>query len=110
MDVIQHATKFAEEDTTKQGAYLLAILRALGWSSMLDQSVKKLNIALARKYIRKHNKHIMKLFGPEFAELAKSDAFMLVDVINPYLIYLWHAQIIGTPDSASLQLLKQTTN
>lgn len=106
MDPVERAIHFAEEDTTKRAAYLLAILRTLGWCSVTDPTSHKLNATLTKKYIRKHSKHLGKLFDEKFVDLAKADIITLIDTINPHLIYLWHVQIIGTVANASLQLLK----
>ena len=94
MDPVERAIRFAEEDTTKRAAYLLAILRTLGWSSVTDPTSHNLNATLTKKYIRKHTKHLVKLFDEKFIELAKADI----------------VTIIGTVNNASLQLLKSLTS
>ena len=107
MDVIQKAARFGEEDNTRKGAYILAILRALGWTSPSDTAVKKPNIVLAKKYIRKQHKSLVKLFGEEFNELNRKDTMIIIDTINPHLIHFWHVQIIGNVEEAKLELLVQ---
>jgi hypothetical protein len=109
MDQIRYAAKFAEEDSTKRAAHLLAIIRTLGWKSITDRTEKKPNMALARKYIRKNNKALIKLFGCEFSNLNTTEAHNIIDVLNPHIIHLWHAQIVGTIDRATIELLMTVT-
>lgn len=108
MDNIQRAAKFADEDSTKQAAHLLAILQALGWKSIADRTEKKPNMSLARKYMRKNHKALTKLFGQEFVGLNKTDAYNIIDTLNPHLVRLWHVQIVGNADTAMIQLLMPT--
>jgi len=105
MDVIRNATRLAEENSTKRAAHLLAIIRVLGWKSVVDRSQKKPNITLARKYMRKNRKVLAKLFNGEFPEFGETNAYDIIDILNPHLIHHWHAQIVGTPDNAMIELL-----
>ncbi len=105
MDVMRNATRSTEEDTTKWAAHLLAIIRVLGWKSVADRSQKKPNIRLARKYMRKNRKALTKLFNNDFPKLSETNAYAIIDIINPHLIYYWHAQIVGTADNAMIELL-----
>lgn len=95
----------------KQLAYLINIIKELGWESLTDKRTIKPNVRRGQLYIRKHAIKLMELFGKEPKRLSTGISFYnldrnkLIDMINPLLIEMWHIQIIGTSNAASLQFL-----
>jgi hypothetical protein len=91
----------------KQLAYLIAIIKKLGWNSLNDSRTIKPDLDNCQHYISKHSSHLEELFDTSFLTKDKND---IVDIINPFLIKMWHIQIIGTIDAASIELLRPVTN
>lgn len=87
----------------KQLAYLINIVRQLGWDSLADTRTIKPNIRRCLVYIRKHKNVISTMF-PDII-CSTLNRFNLVNIINPILIHFWHVQIIGSMDLASLERL-----
>lgn len=86
----------------KKLAYLINIIKELGWDSFLDTRTIKPNLRRTQLYIRKKSKILRDLFEMDFDDIDKDN---IVDLINPLLIEFWHIQIIGNVNSASLQRL-----
>lgn len=86
----------------KKLAYLINIIKELGWDSFLDTRTIKPNLRRTQLYIRKKSKILRDLFEMDFDDIDKDN---IVDLINPLLIEFWHIQIIGNINSASLQRL-----
>lgn len=86
----------------KQLAHLINIVKELGWDSLMDPRHIKPNLRKAQLYIRKHHNEFQQIFNISDKDVNRNN---IVDIINPYLIEMWHIQIIGTFDDASLQLL-----
>jgi len=87
----------------KQSAYLLEILRQLGWSSLNDTRTIKPNLSQCKTYITEHAHHLKIIFSISFIV----PIYDLIDFLNPYFIKVWHIQIVGNPTSASIELLRQ---
>jgi hypothetical protein len=91
-----------ESDRAKRLAYLIAIVRAFGWESLIDTRAIKPNLRQAQLYIRKNMQELNRLFDIDFSKIKRGD---IVDIINPILISMWHVQIVGSPESAYLEML-----
>lgn len=101
MSLLQNIIKDGEAPAQKV-AYLINIIRELGWDSFTDPRTIKPNLRRTQLYLRKKSKILTGLFGPIFNDIKRDD---IVDILNPLMIEIWHVQIIGSPDAASLQLL-----
>jgi len=86
----------------KKSAYLIIIIKQLGWTSLTDKSVIKPSLQKTEVYLRKNGKILSTLFGIDFSAITRDD---IVDTINPLLIHIWQVQIVGDPTQASLELL-----
>jgi len=86
----------------KQLAYLIDIIKQLGWDSLNDNRTIKPNLRRTQVYLHKRSAKFKELFGISCDTINKQD---VVDIINPILIEYWHIQIIGDSNNASLQLL-----
>ena len=91
-------------DVAKCLAHLIAIIKSLGWDSLIDKRTIKPNIRSAQLYIRKHADELTKLYDVPFNNISKNN---IVDTINPLLIHIWHIQIVGDKNYAYLQLLQK---
>jgi hypothetical protein len=87
-------------------AYLIKMVKELGWDSLMDPRAIKPCLRKAQVYIRNHEILFSELFGENFKKIKKED---LVDVINPHLVHIWHIQIVGDYKSAALELLRPNT-
>jgi len=101
MSLLQNIIDDSEPNAQK-AAYMIEIIRKLGWESFVDGRTIKPDIRKTYTYVRKKYNTLSKLFGPIFNHVKIED---LVDVINPLLIEIWHVQIIGGPDAAKLEFL-----
>lgn len=104
MSLLTGITRKESPEVAKCLAHLIAIVKALGWDSLIDTKEIKPNIRRAQLYIRKHEDEFTKLFKTPFHNIHKNQ---VVDMINPFLIHMWHIQIIGGTDVASLELLRK---
>lgn len=86
----------------KKLAYLLIIIKRLGWESFKDTRVIKPFLRKTELYLRKHAKVLNQIFQIDFSTLKRDD---IVDTLNPLLIHIWQTQIIGDTSAASLELL-----
>lgn len=102
MSVLSEIIRYDSPEVAKQLAHLINIVKELGWNSLTDTRTIKPNIRRAFLYVKKHSKkkHFQELF--DFHNISQKT---FVDTINPLLIQMWHVQIIGYPNSASLELL-----
>jgi hypothetical protein len=105
MNLLSGIIKGDSSFETKQLAYLINIIKQLGWESFTDKRTIKPNLRRTQIYLRKHSKNLKELFKVSFDKIGKKD---IVDTLNPFLIEMWHVQIIGTIDEASLELLHIT--
>lgn len=96
------------EDKTKvasQLSYLIDIIRTFGWNSFSDNRTIKPNVRGTQMFMRRKAKILTSLFPNckiPFENLSKQD---VVDMINPLFIELWHVQIVGNSQGASLERL-----
>ena len=90
----------------KQLAHLINIIRALGWGSLMDPIIIKPNLRSCELYIRKYAPILSELYNVDFTTIKRKD---IVDTINPFLIQMWHVQIIGNVEAASLELLRNSS-
>ena len=104
MSLLSSITHGDSPEPAKCLAHLIAIVRALGWESLMDPRHIKPNIRSAQLYIRKHAKELSKLYGISFYNIEKNK---VVDTINPLLIHMWHIQIVGDTNIAYLELLQK---
>lgn len=107
MSLLSEIINYESPVVSKQLAYLIIIIKNLGWQSLMDKRTIKPNLRRCQLYIRKHAAEMAKLFAPSFQNLKKDS---VVDTINPFLIQMWHIQIIGSPEAASLELLQTITS
>lgn len=84
---------------------LVKIIKCLGWSSFGDDREIKPNIRSGYLYMRKHQIFLREIFGNSINKLDKNN---LVNIINPFLISMWHVQIIGNNSLSKLELLITT--
>lgn len=90
----------------KQLAHLLTMVKVMGWDGFRDTRTIKPNLRQAQLYLRRNAAILTTLFpGTDYSNIQKND---VVDVLNPFLIQMWHLQIIGDTAAASLQLLRPT--
>ncbi|CAH6419708.1 Hypothetical protein HVR_LOCUS784 [uncultured virus] len=106
MSLLSGIIKGNSPDAAKKLGYLIAIVKELGWDSLMDTRTIKPNLRRTQLYIRKNSKEFSRLFGISDI-VGKND---VVDVINPFLIEIWHIQIIGDTGAASLELLFRNNN
>ena len=83
------------------------IIKVLGWGSVMDTRTIKPNIRQVQLHLRKKAQILSELFPEDMIPFATLSKQTVVDAINPLLIRMWHVQIIGGPNAASLQLLKK---
>lgn len=94
------------EDAPKEAqhmAYLIQMVKELGWDSLMDPRTIKPCIRKAQVYIHKHEILFTELFGEKFKGIKRDN---LVDIVNEFLVHMWHVQIVGNNKSASLELLR----
>lgn len=103
MSILSEIIRYDSPKVAKQLAHLINIIKELGWNSLNDTRTIKPNIRRGFLYVKKHSKKksFQELF--DFHNIKQST---FVDTINPLLIQMWHVQIIGDPNSASLELLR----
>lgn len=104
MSLLSSITRGDSPEAAKCLAHLIAIVRALGWDSLMDPRHIKPNIRSAQLYIRKHADEFTKLYSMSFHNISKNK---VVDTINPLLIHMWHIQIVGDTNNAYLELLQK---
>lgn len=107
MSLLANIIRDPENEPAKRAAYLINIVRELGWDSLVDPRTIKPNLRRAQLYIRKHAEILNKIFKGfgEVNDFTTIDRNDVVDIMNPYLIPIWHVQIVGTIDAASLEFL-----
>lgn len=106
MSLLSSITRGDSPEPAKCLAHLIAIIRTLGWDSLMDPREIKPNIRSAQLYIRRHAEEFTKLYGMSFHNISKNK---VVDTINPLLIHMWHVQIVGDTNRASLELLQKVS-
>lgn len=89
-------------DRSKRLGHLIALLQAMNWESLIDTRTIKPNLRQAQLYIRKNHSELTRLFGLDFGKISRPT---IVDTINPLLITMWHVQIVGSPEAATLEML-----
>lgn len=104
MSLLKEITLGESPEIAKSLAHLINFVKALGWDSLIDRRQIKPNIRRGQLYIRKHADEFTKLFKRSFHNIPRNE---IVDTINPFLIEMWHVQVVGNPDQASLQLLRK---
>lgn len=104
MSLLKGITHGESPEVAKCLAHLIAVVKCLGWESLMDTNEIKPNIRRAQLYIRKNAEEFTKIFKMSFHNVPKNE---VVDTINPFLIDMWHIQIVGGTDRASLQLLRK---
>lgn len=102
MSLLTEIIKGDTPDIAKKLGYLISLVKELGWDSLMDARTIKPNLRQCQLYIRKNGKELTRLFGIP-SNINKNE---VVDVVNPFLIEIWHIQIIGNSGAASLQLLR----
>lgn len=107
MSILSEIIRYDSPKVAKQLAHLINIIRELGWNSFTDTRTIKPNIRRGFLYVKKHSKKksFQDLFNPSLNNITQNN---FVDTINPLLIQMWHVQIIGDPDAATLELLRPT--
>ena len=107
MSLLTQILQSDESPLAKQSAYLIYIIKELGWDSLTDPRIIKPNLRRAQVYLRKKAADLTKLFSEENIPFTTIERNTIVDAINPLLIRIWHIQIIGTTAAASLELLQK---
>ena len=87
-------------DARKMG-HLMRIIKEFGFDSFLDRKNIVLQYNNVEKYINDNKADLKTLFGDSFVTIKNNN---FVNMLNEYLIELWHAQIIGNNDKAFLTL------
>lgn len=106
MSLLSGIIKGESPHAAKQLAHLINIIKAFGWNALNDNRTIKPNMRQAQLYIRKNADLFKKLFPTIKENLSNIKKGDVVDIINPLLIEMWHVQIIGNIDNASLELLR----
>ena len=104
MSLLREITHSESPEVAKCLAHLICVVKAFGWESLTDTREIKPNIRGAQLYIRKHESEFNNIFKAPFRNIHKNN---VVDIINPFLIDMWHVQVIGDPTKASLQKVRK---
>lgn len=92
MNLISGILKDKSPIEAKRLAYLIDIIKQLGWDSFLDKRTIRPNLRRGELYIRKHATKLTELFDYSFHNINKNN---LIDTLNPLLIEMGHVQITG---------------
>ena len=104
MSLLREIISGDSPEVAKCLAHLICVVKALGWVSLTDTREIKPDIRGAQLYIRKHESEFNKIFKAPFRNIHKNN---VVDIINPFLIDMWHVQVIGDTNRASLQKVRK---